>query len=130
MSRLSSPIKAVLFIVLFIVIIAVVYGVLDATDHETAGGGTDILIILLASYFASVLVYRREWKNLNERISALLKGTPTQPQPSVSPPPPSVSPLTPASTTDIAADLERLSSLHERGELSDEEFEAAKARLL
>lgn len=44
------------------------------------------------------------------------------------PPPPPTPPPAPSIST--ASELERLSSLHETGQLTDEEFAAAKAKLL
>ena len=58
-----------------------------------------------------------------------MKVAPAHPQPTVAGPPPvaAVQEQTTASTTD---DLERLATLRSRGELTDEEFQAAKQRLL
>jgi Short C-terminal domain len=44
--------------------------------------------------------------------------------------PPAYAAPAPAPETDTIAELERLSRLHESGALSDEEFAAAKARVL
>jgi hypothetical protein len=41
-----------------------------------------------------------------------------------------VSKSTPAASADFVDRLERLGSLHERGQLTDQEFEAAKRKLL
>jgi len=46
----------------------------------------------------------------------------------VQPPPSSVAPVAPA--TDVASRLTALSELHARGELTDDEFASAKARVL
>ena len=54
----------------------------------------------------------------------------TQPA-TVPPPPPAVAPVPPAApATDIASRLTALSELHAKGELTDEEFASAKARVL
>ena len=52
-------------------------------------------------------------------------GYPPEPQPAAAPPPPA-----PLPDDSLTAELERLATLRDRGLLSDEEFSAAKARLL
>ena len=44
--------------------------------------------------------------------------------------PPQAAPAAPAPVPDSTAELERLAKLHESGALTDEEFAAAKAKLL
>jgi uncharacterized membrane protein YebE (DUF533 family) len=44
--------------------------------------------------------------------------------------PPQAAPAAPAPAPDSTAELERLAKLHESGALTDEEFAAAKAKLL
>jgi hypothetical protein len=62
----------------------------------------------------------------NERIANLEQGAPQyQPQ---APPPPSAEPA--ASAPPMIDQLSELATLHERGALTDEEFAAAKAKLL
>jgi ABC-type multidrug transport system fused ATPase/permease subunit len=52
-------------------------------------------------------------------------------QPKTVPPPPPVAPVPPAApATDVASRLTAISELHAKGELTDEEFAAAKARVL
>ena len=54
-------------------------------------------------------------------------------QQQAAPPPapaPQAAPAPPAGGDDVVAQLEQLSQLHHSGVLSDEEFEAAKAKLL
>jgi hypothetical protein len=46
------------------------------------------------------------------------------------PPAPTAAPPTPAPAADPTSELERLAQLHASGSLTDEEFTAAKARLL
>ena len=54
-----------------------------------------------------------------------------QEQQQYAPPPPASSPAAPsADAPDLMSQLSRLASLHEQGVLTDEEFSAAKAKLL
>lgn len=53
-----------------------------------------------------------------------------QPQQQAAPPPPPQAPGTPAGGSDTIAELERLGQLRQQGLLTDEEFTAAKAKLL
>jgi hypothetical protein len=46
------------------------------------------------------------------------------------PPPPPPAPPPPAPANDAASEIERLASLHDSGALSDDEFAAAKAKIL
>ncbi len=51
------------------------------------------------------------------------------PQPQYAPPPPAPAPAPPAAS-DSAEQIEKLAELHTSGALTDEEFTAAKAKLL
>jgi len=53
-----------------------------------------------------------------------------QQQQAAPPPPPAPAPAAPAPGTDLTAQLQQLAQLHTAGVLSDEEFAAAKAKLL
>jgi hypothetical protein len=66
---------------------------------------------------------RAEQDAYNEQAQAAYAAT--QAPPAYAAPPPA-----PAPETDTTAELERLARLHESGALSDEEFAAAKARVL
>jgi hypothetical protein len=69
---------------------------------------------------------RAEQDAHNEQAQAAYAATQAQaPPPAYAAPPPA-----PAPETDTIAELERLARLHESGALSDEEFAAAKARVL
>jgi Short C-terminal domain len=69
---------------------------------------------------------RAEQDAYNEQAQAAYAATQAQaPPPAYAAPPPA-----PAPETDTIAELERLARLHESGALSDEEFAAAKARVL
>jgi multidrug resistance efflux pump len=69
---------------------------------------------------------RAEQDAYNEQAQAAYAATQAQaPPPAYAAPPPA-----PAPATDTIAELERLARLHETGALSDEEFAAAKARVL
>lgn len=50
--------------------------------------------------------------------------------PAPAPPAPAPAPATAASSDSAAAELERLAQLHQSGALTDEEFAAAKAKVL
>jgi hypothetical protein len=65
---------------------------------------------------------RAEQDAYNEQAQAAYQATQA--------PPPAYAAPAPAPETDTIAELERLSRLHESGALSDEEFAAAKARVL
>jgi len=67
---------------------------------------------------------RAEQDAYNEQAQAAYQAT-QAPPPAYAAPAPAAAP-----ETDTIAELERLSRLHESGSLSDEEFTAAKARVL
>jgi hypothetical protein len=66
---------------------------------------------------------RAEQDTYNEQAQAAYAAT-------QAPPPAYAAPPAPAPETDTIAELERLARLHESGALSEEEFAAAKARVL
>jgi hypothetical protein len=66
---------------------------------------------------------RAEQDTYNEQVQAAYAAT-------QAPPPAYAAPPAPAPETDTIAELERLARLHESGALSEEEFAAAKARVL
>lgn len=80
---------------------------------------------------------RAEQGAVNEQATAAYEATEGAPQPPASygpppqyaPPAPSPAPAT-APTSDNVAELEKLAQMHSSGALSDQEFSAAKAKLL
>jgi hypothetical protein len=85
---------------------------------------------------------RAEQDAYNEQAAAAYDATQGQPQYAASPYPPpqyqpqyqpdyqSAPPPAPAATSTNTAELEKLAALHSSGALTDEEFAAAKARVL
>jgi Short C-terminal domain len=70
--------------------------------------------------------YNRE---LQEKFSATRRVPQPMPAPGGAPTPPAVG-LGPSSGPDLTARLKELAELHDQGALSDEEFAAAKAKVL
>jgi Short C-terminal domain len=66
---------------------------------------------------------RAEQEAYNEQAAAAYQAT-------QAPPPPPPAPAAAAPPPDTIAELERLARLHESGALTDQEFAAAKARVL
>lgn len=78
---------------------------------------------------------RREQQNeVNSQAQAAYQATNQAPPPQVAPAPQYVpdhpAPATPTAGATTAEQLDRLASLHQSGALSDEEFTAAKSKLL
>jgi Short C-terminal domain len=71
---------------------------------------------------------RAEQDQYNDQASSAYQAT-QEPQPQYAPPPPAAAPPAPAAP-DTTAELERMAKLHDSGVLSDEEFSAAKAKIL
>jgi Short C-terminal domain len=69
---------------------------------------------------------RAEQDQYNDQASSAYQAT-QEPQPQYAPPPPAPAP---AAAPDTTAELERMAKLHDSGVLSDEEFSAAKAKIL
>jgi hypothetical protein len=71
-------------------------------------------------------------QQVNDQAQAAYASTMEAPQqPQYAPPPPAPAPVAPAPAPAAGtADLDRLVELHNSGALSDEEFSAAKAKLL
>ena len=87
------------------------------------------LLRLAAGTTTATLAYRAgqrraEQDAYNEQVQAAYQATQAQP-PAYAAPAPAAAPQ-----TDTIAELERLARLHESGALSDQEFAAAKARVL
>jgi hypothetical protein len=74
---------------------------------------------------------RRTSRRVSRRQSTVTEPTYADPAPQqqYAPPPPPAAPAAPAQS-DMAAELKRLGDLHSQGILTDEEFAAAKAKLL
>ncbi|MBI2704397.1 MAG: SHOCT domain-containing protein [Actinobacteria bacterium] len=72
-------------------------------------------------------------QEINEQAQAAYAATQDmQQQQPAAPPPPAAAPAPPAATavSDSTAELERLAQLHASGVLTDDEFSAAKAKVL
>ena len=67
---------------------------------------------------------------VNEQAQDAYAATQQAPPPQYAPPPPPAAPAPAAPAASGTADLDRLVELHNSGALSDEEFSAAKAKLL
>jgi hypothetical protein len=69
-------------------------------------------------------VARRTARRVSRRQGMLQDAQQPEPEPQAPSPP------APAQATDLTAELKRLADLHTQGVLSDEEFAAAKAKVL
>jgi len=67
---------------------------------------------------------KSEQQQVNDQAQAAYQATQAPPPPQQAPPPPA------AGATDQMAELEKLAEMHGSGVLTDEEFAAAKAKLL
>jgi hypothetical protein len=72
---------------------------------------------------------RTQQNQYNDQAQAAYAQTQAAP-PQAAPPPAPAAPAPAPAPTDSTAELERLAKLHESGALNDEEFAAAKAKLL
>jgi hypothetical protein len=73
-------------------------------------------------------VARRTARRVSRRQGMMQDAFEPEPEPQAPPPAPQAPP--PAQATDVTAELKRLADLHAQGALSDEEFAAAKAKVL
>jgi hypothetical protein len=73
---------------------------------------------------------KQEAQMQQQQAMAEQQPAPEQAAPQYAPPPPAPAPAAPAGGSDITAQLEQLSQLHNSGVLSDEEFAEAKQKVL
>jgi hypothetical protein len=71
-------------------------------------------------------VVRRTARRVSRRQMMMQEAQQPEPQPQAPPP----APPAPSQGTDVTAELKRLADLHAQGALSDEEFAAAKSKVL
>ncbi|MGZ4704229.1 MAG: SHOCT domain-containing protein [Acidimicrobiales bacterium] len=73
---------------------------------------------------------KEQQAQVNEQAQEAYAATQQAPVPQYAPPPPAPAPAPAAPVASGTADLDHLVELHNSGALSDEEFSAAKAKLL
>jgi hypothetical protein len=71
---------------------------------------------------------QRRWAEKDQEAYEAAAYRETQAQPAAAPPPPAAAPAAPAA--DVTGELQKLADLKASGVLTDEEFAAAKAKLL